>query len=91
MSTTKAADEQYKYLERLRDKRERDEAQALSNARDKGIVEGKIEGTENMLLSAIKNNAPINIIENMRQDAGISLERLAELQQQVKAIMSKTK
>ncbi|MCL2016018.1 MAG: hypothetical protein FWG68_07195, partial [Defluviitaleaceae bacterium] len=75
------ADEQYKYLERLRDKRERDEAQALSNARDKG----NIEGTEKMLLSAIKNNAPINLIENMRQDAGISLERLAELQQQAKA------
>ncbi|MCL1987747.1 MAG: Rpn family recombination-promoting nuclease/putative transposase [Firmicutes bacterium] len=91
------ADEQYKYLERLRDKRERDEAQALSNARDKGIVEGiikgkiegkiegKTEGIENMLLSAIKNNAPISLIENMRQDAGISLERLAELQQQAKA------
>ena len=86
------ADEQYKYLERLRDKRERDEAQALSNARDKGIVEGmikgKIEGTgegmEKMLLSAIKNKVPINLIESMRQDAGISLERLAELQQQAK-------
>ncbi|MCL1987746.1 MAG: hypothetical protein FWG64_07230 [Firmicutes bacterium] len=89
MSTAKAADEQYKYLERLRDKRERDEAQALSNARDKGIVEGIIKGEgrglEKMLLSAIKNNAPISIIENMRQDANISKERLAELQQQAKA------
>jgi len=97
MNTTKTADEQYKYLERLRDKRERDEAQALSNARDKGIAEGiekgiikgKIEGTgegmEKMLLSAIKNNVPINLIENMRQDAGISLERLAELQRQASA------
>ena len=68
------ADEQYKYLERLRDKRDHDEAQALSNAEDRGM--------EHMLLSAIKNNVPINLIENMRQDAGISLERLAELQQQ---------
>ncbi|MCL1987745.1 MAG: hypothetical protein FWG64_07225 [Firmicutes bacterium] len=80
MSTVKATDEQYKYLEILRDKREYDEAQALSNARDKGII----EGTENMLLSAIKNNALINLIEILRQDANISKERLAELQQQAK-------
>jgi len=41
--------------------------------------EGRAEGMEEMLVSAIQNDAPLPVIEAMRQSAGVTESRLAEL------------
>ena len=44
-----------------------------------GMVEGKAVGMENMLISALKNKVPFDIVETMRLEAGIPDVRFAEI------------
>jgi len=75
--------DEFKYLEILRERTRHDEAQALNNATKRGKVEGKIEGMEEMIISALQNDAPSAVIEAMRQSAGITKVRLDELKSQI--------
>jgi len=45
--------------------------------------EGKVEGNEEMLIVAIRNNFLPEAIETMRKEANITKKRLVELQKQV--------
>lgn len=72
------ADKLRKHLEILRERTKHDEAQALSHAQQKG----RTEGAEQAIISAIKNNIALEVLEQMCKSIGIPLTRLAELMKQ---------
>ena len=55
------------------------EARSKAEGIAEGEARGKAEGKEEMLVSAIQNDAPLAMLEAMRQSAGITEARLAEL------------
>ena len=86
------ATEEFRGLEWLRRKREHDEAQAMYSAEkrgekrgeERGIKRGEAVGMEKMIVTAIQNFAPQEVIEAMRQSAGITKSRFAELKSSAK-------
>ena len=70
-------------LERLRKYVERQTKKAAEEAAKKAAQNAEQKLAEKMLISAIRNLAPKVIIEALRQSAGITEARLAELKEQV--------
>ena len=85
------ATEEFRGLEWLRRKREHDEAQAMYSAEKRGEERGeergkklgeklgKAIGMEKMIITAIQNLAPREVLEAMRQSADITESRFDEL------------
>ena len=82
------ATEEFQGLEWLRRKREHDEAQAMYSAEKRGEARGEkrgeargMEKMEKMIITAIQNSVPKEALEAMRQSAGITEARFAELRE----------
>jgi len=82
-----AASDEYIQMERVRSKARHDEAQALSNAERRGEARGEERGRETgmeeMIILALRNNAPSDVIVAMQKGAGITDARFAELKAHV--------
>ena len=73
------ATDEFQGLEWLRRKREHDEAQAMYTAEKRGEKRGEAIGMEKMIITAIRNLAPREVLEAMRQSADITESRFDEL------------